>query len=175
MTILAGVDVHAAVSGAVRGVLPLMTLKQNGVDVSGEGLIDGDIATFISRTIVAPRVGDVIEFNGTLRTIAEIGGSEDAWELTLNTDEVPALDDTEIFNFNVESIGAGRILLTRLDAGRAVVRGQWRQGNNAWFGFSMEGRSLVIETGAGEVEIAAYRVNSDGTSTEPVNRSVVVT
>ena len=175
MTTIAGLNVHAAVTAAVQGVLPPMTLKQNGVDVPGEGVIEGNTVTFISRTITQPKTGDVIEYNGSLRTVVDIQGNEDGWELTVSDVAVPVLDPTNVFNFSTEGIGAGRVLLIRLDAGTAVVRGQWRNGSEPWRGFSMEGRSLVIETGVGEIEVNAYRVNADGTSTEPINRVVTAT
>ena len=153
-----------------------MSLRKDGEEFPGNGIVDGDTATFIPQSqTLRPRVGDLIEYEGITRTVFSVLGTNDAWALTLGDEAVPDLADNSAFEFNVEAIGAGRILFTRLGAGAAKVQGRWRVNNGAWVGFSMPGRSLVVDTGPGTVEVTAYRVDREGKSTEPVNRSIEAT
>ena len=176
MTTIAGVNMAERVRSAFQGKLPPMSLRRDGDNFLGIGVVDGDTATFIPDSLaLRPNLGDLLNYEGSTRVVNAVLGTNDAWTLTLGDEEVPALDDPSEFAFSVESIGAGRVLMLRTGAGRAKVQGQWRNGDGPWFGFSMEGRSLVVETGAGEIEVVAYRVDDQGRSTEPVNEKVTAT
>ena len=175
MTVIAGVDIHAELSKAFSGVLPPMTLVQNGKDFPGVGTINDNTANFISNVLTQPKEGDLIKQSDKTFTVSIVSGNEDSWALSLSETEVPVLDSDDEFDLDVLDQGSGFLLLTRMDAGNASMRGQWRNGTNQWNGFSTEKRTLLLNTGVGRIEISAYRVNDDGTSTEPLNKVVETT
>ena len=176
MTILAGVDIHQTVLGAVMGVLPPMTVKQNGKEFTGYGVVDGDTATFVpTDRLFPPKRGSALTYQGRTRAISEIAGTEDTWEFTLSEDEVQDLSPIDEFDFDLEATGSGFVVLTRIDAGNADIRGRWRLDKGNWNGFSTTKGTTTFESGAGRVEVAARRINEDGTSTDLINKTIDVT
>ena len=175
MTTLAGIDVHATVSGALKAAgFPPAVLRQGGKDWPGYGFGDGVTATFVpDDKNLRPQVGDKWVFNDQVWNVSGYSGSEDAWELDLSA-EVPETVLNTAFDFALTGGTGGRFMVRANRTGE--YRGRWRLNAGDWSAFAIHQSSFLRATagGPGALEVDLWPLDAEGVAGRAVRKTEVL-
>ena len=174
MTLLAGVDLHETLKSALASSgFPAASVRQGGRTWPGRGFADGAAGTFVpDDKALVPRPGDRMEYAGRVWNVSDATGSEDAWELTLEGEVKPLLDDAG-FSFDVTPFAGGRFSVRASASGS--YHGRWRLDGGGWSSFDFQGSSWSGKAGkAGALDVDLWRQDRNGVASLPKRESEVL-